>query len=492
MPSKSSKKIPSESLRQLRQSLDRLPLRSPQRTVQICAIAGLFGVSSTTVYRGLQDFNKPRLTHRADYGKSRVLAPSELERYCELIAALKLRATNKKGRHLSTSRAIRLLEEHGIQTPQGLMKAPYGLLHKTTVDVHVRRLHLDPFHLTHEPDAVRFEADQANDCWQFDMSLPDIEFIDKPDWIDPVKGMPTLMLFSVVDNRSGVNFQEYRCVYSGDVEPALHFLFNAMAPKTDSTFPFQGRPKMIYLDNGPMAKSPAFQKIMQALEIEWRTHVRVRNDATHTAPIPKGKVARPLRMVKEAHETLHHFYKPQTEQRANEWLLRYLIRYNAQRHRSETHSRLDDWLVKLPHEGLREMCTRKQFCRFMRTPEREKVDIDGRINIDGTRYQVTPDMAGDWVVLLENLFDDVLHVEHNGKKFGPFYPVSGLIPLHPYRAIKRPKSEGLDERAKRIRTLADRLSLPVAALAGNDLHLLTPAFKGRHTATRRDRRRIVN
>jgi hypothetical protein len=30
----------------------------------------------------------------------------DLEYYCELIAALKLRTTNKAGRHLSTGRAI--------------------------------------------------------------------------------------------------------------------------------------------------------------------------------------------------------------------------------------------------------------------------------------------------------------------------------------------------------------------------------------------------
>ena len=37
------------------------------------------------------------------------------------------------------------------------------------------------------------------------------------------------MLFSVVDDRSGVAYQEYRCVYGEDVEAALRFLFNAMA-----------------------------------------------------------------------------------------------------------------------------------------------------------------------------------------------------------------------------------------------------------------------
>ena len=36
----------------------------------------------------------------------------ELERYCELVAALRLRTTNKNGRHLSQKRAIELLEDY--------------------------------------------------------------------------------------------------------------------------------------------------------------------------------------------------------------------------------------------------------------------------------------------------------------------------------------------------------------------------------------------
>ena len=468
MPFSQHRQIPTDSLLQLRQRLDRLPLKSPERALQITAMGNLYGISTTTVYRALQDFNKPHTVHRADHGIPRVLQQPELERYCELIAALKLRTTNKNGRHLSTRRAIELLEEYGIETPQGLVKAPTGLLHKTTVDVYVRHFHLDQGRLHREPAAVHFQADNSNDCWQFDMSPSDLKHIEKPSWIDLAKGEPTLMLFSVVDDRSGVNYEEYRCVYGEDAESALRFLFNAMAPKADPALPFQGRPKMIYLDNGPVAKSHVFQNVMQSLGIEWKTHIPAGKDGTRTTARSKGKVERPFRTVKEAHETLYHFHKPETELQANEWLLRYLIRYNGQRHRHETHSRLDDWLAKLPADGVREMCTWEQFCRFARAPERRKVGIDARISIDGTQYEVEPEMAGDWVILLWGLFDDELHVEYNGEKFGPFHPVAGPIPLHRYRAFKRTKS---DERADRIRQLANQLGLPIAALSGNDLRL---------------------
>ena len=472
MPSNQHKAIAPDSLLQLRQRLDRLPPKSPERATQIAAMANLYGLSATTVYRALNGFNKPQAVHRVDHGKPRVLPARQLEQYCELIAALKLRTTNKNGRHLSTVRAIELLEDFGVDTNQGLIKAPKGLLSRQTINRYLSLWQLDQQHLTREPAAVRFQAEHSNDCWQFDMSPSDLKHLEKPAWIDPAKGVPTLMLFSVVDDRSGVNYQEYRCVYGEDTESALRFLFNAMAPKADPGCPFQGRPKMIYMDNGPVAKSHVFQNVMQALEIEWKTHIPAGKDGTRTTARSKGKVERPFRTVKEAHETLYHFHKPETELQANEWLLRYLIRYNGQRHRHETHSRLDDWLAKLPAEGLREMCTWEQFCRFARAPERRKVGIDARISIDGTQYEVEPDMAGDWVILLWGFFDDELHVEYNGEKFGPFHPVSGPIPLHRYRSFKRSKA---DERAERIRALADQLGLPIAALSGNDIRLSTPA-----------------
>ena len=59
------------------------------------------------------------------------------------------------------------------------------------------------------------------------------------------------MLFSAVDDRSGVVYDEYRCVYGEDAESALGFLFNAMAPKPEPELPFQGVPTEIYMDKGP-------------------------------------------------------------------------------------------------------------------------------------------------------------------------------------------------------------------------------------------------
>ncbi len=302
-----------------------------------------------------------------------------MERYCELIAALKVRTTNRQGHHLSTARALELLEQYGVETPEGLIQAPPGVLTRATVDRYLRRWGLDLPRLTRAPVAVRFQAEHSNDGWQFDLSPSDLKRVEAPLWCEPGRGQPTLMLFSVVDDRSGVCYQEYRCVYGEEAAAALRFLFNAMAPKTDPDFLFQGRPQFLYLDNGLIAKSRVFQRVMTHLGIAWQTH-RPASDAQHHATArAKGKVERPFRTVKDAHETLYHFHQPQNEAEANLWLHRYLLSYNRQPHRSESHSRLDDWRLHLPAEGLRAMCTFERFGTFAREPERRRVGVDARI-----------------------------------------------------------------------------------------------------------------
>src|SRR3954451_20882297 len=136
-----------------------------------------------------------------------------MERFCELVAAIKLRTTNLKNRHLSTGRAIELLVEHRIETPEGLVRAPPGLLTRTTVNRYLRHWGLDDERRGWPPPARRFQAKHANDCWQFDLSPSDLKHVPAPLWVEAGRGPPTLMLFSAVDDRSGVAYQEYRCVY---------------------------------------------------------------------------------------------------------------------------------------------------------------------------------------------------------------------------------------------------------------------------------------
>ena len=147
---------------------------------------------------------------------------------------------------------------------------------------------------------------------------------------------------------------------------------------------------------------------------------------------------RPFRTMKEMHETLYHFHEPKDEAEAHDWLLNFLARYNDMDHRSEPHSRLQDWLEDLPAGGVRSMCSWERFCTFAREPERRRVGPDSRVPVGGTRYGVDPQLAGEEVLLWWGLFDSELYVKHGEKRFGPSATVSGRRAVV---AILRPLAE---------------------------------------------------
>ena len=304
------KQIPGEALIHLRHRLDSLPSRARERRILIEETAALYGVSIDTLYRSLRQGLKPKAVKRADRGTPRKIASQEMEQYLEVIAAMKIRTCNKKGRHLSTARAIELLEEYGMDAPQGFIKPPKGMLSKATVNRYLKTWGYDHLTMTRQPPAVRFQATSSNECWHFDLSPSDLKHIKQPLWVEPGRGNPILMLYSVVDDRSGASYQEYHCVYGEDVEAALRFLFNAMTAKAQEGFPFQGIPEMIYTDNGPIAKSQVFQNVMDCLGVKLATHIPNGKDGRRVTARSKGKVERPFRTVKEAHETLYYFHEP--------------------------------------------------------------------------------------------------------------------------------------------------------------------------------------
>ena len=155
-----------------------------------------------------------------------------------------------------------------------------------------------------------------------------------------------------------------------------------------------GIPDAMHLDNGAIAKSAVFKRVMENLGVEVITHMPAGSDGRRTTARAKGKVERPFRTVKDAHETLYHFHEPETEAEANRWLARFVATYNRGDHRSEPHSRTDDWLAHLPADAVREMCPWDRFCFFAREPERPLVGLQCRTTVPGVHYEVVAAPAG--------------------------------------------------------------------------------------------------
>src|SRR5260221_12402740 len=112
-----------------------------------------------------------------------------------------------------------------------------------------------------------------------------------------------------------------------------------MAPKQIDGFLFQGIPKMIYLDHGPIARSHVFQQVVRYLDKDVRAHLPQGKDGRRVTARSKGKAERPFRTVKEMHETLYHFHEPRDEEEANAWLMNFLVDYTALDLRPERNAR---------------------------------------------------------------------------------------------------------------------------------------------------------
>jgi hypothetical protein len=107
---------------------------------------------------------------------------------------------------------------------------------------------------------------------------------------------------------------------------------------------------------------------------------------------------------------------------------------------------MENWLKNLPPSGVRAICSWERFCTFAREPERRRVGGDARVSVDGVNYEVDPHLAGETVILWWGIFDNELYIEYGDKRFGPYAPVGGPIPLYRYRAFKIPNSGQTESR----------------------------------------------
>lgn len=452
-----AKRIPTEQLIALYNRMALHSQRHPERKRLVEDFAYSFGVSENTVRRQLKKHIHSSEAIRADRNLPRVLSQAQMLLYCRVIAALKLRTSNKKGTHLSTKACISILEAHGVETKQGFIKAPQGVLKKTTVNRYLKNWGYDSVSMHVEPAVTRFEAECSNDCWQFDFTPSDLKQL-------PSGNGKKLFIANITDDKSGVLYCEYVESDGEDALTALRFLFNAMAAKLIPGIPFQGIPKVIYTDNGAFAKSALLKRVLALLGVELKTHLPKGKDGRRTTARSKGKIERANRTVKESFEPLFHLHQPESLEQINTWARKYLLQYNDMLHRSEKCSRLEAWKRFLPEEGYREMCSWKKFCQIVREPESRKVASDGCVNIDGVKFQLATDMAGLTVTLLHGVFDSELYVELDNETHGPFYPFSGPIPLHSYQATAKSKRE---KRADDIELLANTLEVPLSVMTGN-------------------------
>ena len=84
-----ARRPPGEALVDLRRRLSLLAPRDPARTELIARMAQAYGMSVSGIYRSLRELTRPKPVRRKDHGTTRTVTQAEMERYAEIVAALK-------------------------------------------------------------------------------------------------------------------------------------------------------------------------------------------------------------------------------------------------------------------------------------------------------------------------------------------------------------------------------------------------------------------
>ena len=453
-----AKRVPEEQLLGLWHELQKLPARSPIRREKITEYARYFGISDNYVYRQLKNF-KPFETPRSDIGTSRNIQREELLKYCKLISALKLKTSNQKDNHFSTKECITILEKHGVYFGDKLIKAPLGLLKRSTIDRHLLNLDLD-YHTVKnlEPVVTRFEAQYSNECWQFDFTPSNLKRLSDAD--------KNLFIANAVDDKSGVGFSKYIQTDGEDAMTSLMFLFDAMSNKNEpKNNQLQGIPKYIYTDNGAFARSKIFNRALQSLGITLLTHMPKNSDGRRTTARAKGKVEVFNKTIKNSFESKFFLHSPESLEEANEWLSSYINYYNKLSHRNIKSSKLKVWRDNLENGQINEMCSWEHFCKIVRKPDTRKINSDATVSIDSVSYQLDPQLANKKVTVLYGVLDKQIHIENGSKTLGPFYPTDNVISFGSYRKYKKTSAE---HKADEIAEIASSLSVPRSVMSYSD------------------------
>jgi len=459
--------IPEDAIERLKKILEMLPLNSQERSIHVQRIADTYRCSVDTVQRELQKHRAQSRKARKDQGIARWENQQEFIGWIEIIAAIKHRSTNKKSHHISTNQAIAMAERGFRDSQNGQwIQIPQGQLTRQTCNRWLKSMGLNHSR-TWESPSVRFGASAPNEVWQFDLSPSDAYYLDKEKGIiednswRPKKAhehRPKLTLYSVIDDFSRVEYMEYHLCYGEDVETALRFLYRAMASKEDPSFPFQGVPSTIYMDNGPIAKSGIFLQVMGRLNITIKLHETPEQAKGRTAARSKGKIERSFRTFKNSFESLFHFHKPQTLAQANEYLCGHLLNVAYSSHPLWNEKRIEVWHQNLPKEGIRKICDWEAYRDLARKPCNRRVSNDRLVIFDHQHYLVDDEFRGKQVEVWCGLLDEGLFIRTpDGTIRGPYKPAP--VPL-PFGKFHKPKKSQLDLRREKVINLARNIDIP--------------------------------
>jgi hypothetical protein len=450
--------IPLEILYRLDEKITNLPNDGKLRRTLVQEVATCYQLSETTVYRQLKKLmlhpNERKI--RRDKGCSKILKNEELHYYCQLIAAMKIRSMNGNKHVLSTSRCIWFLENDGISIKNTVIKAPKNILKVSTVNEYLNHYLISPEDILTEPTVNHFEAFYSNQCWQLDITPSELYRLPSQQANDPRK----LMVYSVIDDKSGLTYSRYYLAEGEDTLTALDFLYHAFSKIKTEGPELCGIPDFIYTDNGSFIKSRLFMRVMSKLGIQVLSHLPRGAGGRKTTSRAKGKIERHHRSVKSILEPCFRFELPQHLEHANALLVLTGEEFAYKKHRSQNLTRYQVWKENLTEQANLRICSYEQYSLLLRESIERKVKSDATVQFDGLHYQVLPEFAGEDVLLLLSQDKSCIYIEYREKEYGPFLPVEAPTAFGEYNHHEKSEREQL---ADNVVTLSKHITLRLPA-----------------------------
>lgn len=452
--------IPLEVLYRLDERLTNLPGNGKLRHELVQEVAKRYQLSESSVYRQLKKLmlHPAERKTRKDKGHSRIIDNELLYQYCQIIAAMKIRSMNGKKHMLSTEHCIRLLETEGISIKGKIIPTPKNLLKASTVNHYLNHYFISPADILTEPTVNHFEAPFSNQCWQLDITPSELHRLPFQHADDPRR----LMAYSVVDDKSGLSYSRYYLSEGEDTLTALDFLYNAFSKMSDDQPELYGLPDFIYTDNASFVKSRLFMRVMTKLGVQVLTHLPRGKGGRKTTARAKGKSERHHCSIKSMVEPCYQFELPKDLNQANVHLTQFVTELAHKKHRSQNLTRYQVWKTNLSAHADLSICSYEQYCLLLREPLERVVKNDATIQVDGIHYQLSPQFAGEDVIVLLSRESTQIDIEYREEEFGPFFPASAPTPFGEYNHHQKSEKE---ERADNVIDLSKHLTLQLPSSA---------------------------
>ncbi|MBI5815913.1 MAG: DDE-type integrase/transposase/recombinase [Nitrospinae bacterium] len=353
----------------------------------VARCAEVYRVSVKTIYRILNAHGKGSGRTRAKRGSA--ISDETAKRCFALLSASRRRNNQVLG---ATPDAVRILEQNGLAV--GGMSA--GAWNRR-----LRELGLTARGLKAEKAYRPIYTDHPNELWLTDATpcvmyfLADggavranrdftIEVSRKPE--DMRKVREHLIRYAMVDHTSGAFFFQYVYAAGENTNDVMNFIYQAMAAKDDSRFPFRGVPRFLWTDPGSAFKNAIITNLCENLDVTLTHHLPGN-------PRAKGAVETINNWLTRWFEAWLALKTPASLVQLNAWAFDFCVWKNAQNCFRGSLARTALWMT-ITQEQLRECPPKEIFGRLAATePVRRRISPNLQISFGGKMYRLPNDPA---------------------------------------------------------------------------------------------------